>query len=111
MQREADIQTAEALLELHKTLDLPANNILADYNNSDIMPVNAPPVPDYSKDYPLPATNIVDTNTDDTIEYADEDKIAEKNREASDPPGAGYQPTLTREQSPPGRFKFRHHGI
>ena len=110
VRREADVQTAEALLELHETLDLPANNILADYDNSDIMPVNAPPVPDYSKDYPLPA-NIYDTNADDTVEYADEDENAEKNREAPDPPGAGDQPTLTHEQSPPGRFKFRHHSI
>ena len=50
---EADIQTAQTLLELHETQGLPENNLMADYDNSEIMPVNAPPVPDYSKKLPV----------------------------------------------------------
>ena len=77
VQSEAEIQTAEALLELHKTLrmpeppaiNLPEDNIVDDYDNAAIMPVNAPPAPDYSKDYPLPvpSDNLGTGNTDDTI--------------------------------------------
>ena len=112
--READIQTVESLLELHETLDLPVHNPLAGYDNSEIMPVNTPRVPDYSKDHPLPAplpANVDETNTDDTIEYADDDENTERDQNTPDPPGAGNHPTLVREQSPPGRFKYRHHGI
>ena len=62
VQSESEIQTVEALLELHETLgveatlanNLPDDNILDEYDNAAIMPVNAPPAPDYSKDYPLP---------------------------------------------------------
>ena len=110
---EADIQTAETLLELHETLEIPDHNILADYDNSVIMPVNAPPVPDYSKDYPLPA-NMDEPDTDDTIEYTDDDENTERDQHAQpapDPPGSGNQLTPSREQSPPGCFKYRHHGI
>ena len=107
---EDEIQTANTLLELHETLEIPSPNLLADYDNSEIMPVNAPPVPDYSKDYPLPA-NMDEPNTDDTIGYADDDENTERDQQAPDPPEPGNQPTPSREQSPPGRFKYRHHGI
>ena len=102
--RESDIQTAHTLLELHKTLDLPDDNLIADYDNSEIMPVNAPPVPDYSKDYPLPASD--DKNdTDATVEYSDVDAQMD---DAANPNTDSH---IGEEQSPPGRFNYRHHGI
>ena len=100
---EADIQTAQTLLELHETLDLPDNNLMADFDNSEIMPVNAAPVPDYCKDYPLPAPSN-NNDTDDTIEYADVEAQMDTLNPNPDSHIAG-------EQSPPGRFRFRHHGI
>ena len=103
---EAEIQTANTLLELHETLEIPDPNLLADYDNSEIMPVNAPPVPDYSKDYPLPA-NIDETNTDDTIEYADDEENMEMNETAPDPPDSGNQSTPSLEQSPPGPLQIQ----
>ena len=106
---EAEMQTANTLLELHETLDtpFPDPNLPAEYDNSDIMPVNAPPAPDYSKDYPLP-TNIDEANPDETVEYADEDENIETNETVIDPPDSGTQPTPS---SPTGRFRYRHHGI
>ena len=106
--READIQTAQTLLELHETLDVPDNNIMADFDNSEIMPVNTPPVPDYCKDYPLTAPN-ENNDTDDTIEYAD----VEAQVDALNPKPDSHNPDshIDGEQSPPGRFRFRHHGI
>ena len=108
--QEAEIQTAKTLLELHETLDLPEDNLLAEYDNADIMPVNAPPLPDYSKDHPLPVSN--DPNdTDATIEYSDENP--KTGNDASDLPNLpdSHVDEEHGEQSPPGKFNFRHHGI
>ena len=104
--READIKTAHTLLELHKTLDLLEDNLMTDYDNSEIMPMNAPPVPDYSKDYPLPASK--DKNdTDETIEYSDVDaQMDDASNPTFDSRTGGEQ-----SQSPPGRFNYKHHGI
>ena len=119
MQSEAEIQTAEALLELHETLgvdatlanNLPEDNILDDYDNAAIMPVNAPPAPDYSKDYPLPAPtdNLETGDTDDTIEYSD--TLNEMEQEEHETMAVEDTSVRTQDQSPPGRFRFRHHGI
>ena len=104
--READIQTAQTLLELHETLGLPENNLMDAYDNSEIMPVDAPQVPDYSDSYPLATLN--DNDTDATVEYADENEPANKDTEYVT---ANPAPPNDGDQSPPGRFKMRHHGI
>ena len=104
MQLEADLQTAKTLLELHKTLEIPESNQTLEDDNTDIMPVDAPPVPDYSKEYPLQTESQPnEEDTDDTLPYAEGDDAVVDATTTS--------PTCSPDQSPTGRFRFRHHGI
>ena len=95
-------------------IDLPEDNILDDYNNSAIMPVNAPPAPNYSKDYllPAPSDNLETGDADDTIEYSEAGDDAEQaEQEVHETVAEEDTSVCTQDQSPPGRFRFRHHGI
>ena len=107
IESQAEIQTAEALLELHATLEAPALGDLDIYDNAKLMPVDATPVPDYSKDYPPPTEmdQIGNEDTDDTIPYA------EINQSVTEPGTSDNVTVETQEHSPPGRFRYRHHGI
>ena len=108
-----DLQTAETLLQLREIMGSPEHNpanptnalpysILDTYENEEILPVNAAPMPDFSKDMgnedKTQEANDSD-NSSDTIVY---DTQNNKNDKGKD---------VTLDHSPRGQIKFKHYGI
>ena len=104
-----ELQTAETLLQLHETIGSPEHNwnntlpdsILDTYENDDVLPVNAAPLPDISREMKTVDSH-QDTGSDrssDTIPYDVEDETMDK------------QTVNTPEHSSRGQLKLKHYGI
>ena len=111
-QGDEDLQTAETLLQLHETIGYPEDpaptstdnlpdSILDAYENEDILPVNAAPMPDLSKEMQnTQEAEAEDSDSSkDTILYTDPN---DKNDKTND---------VTTDHSPRGQIKFKHYGI
>ena len=113
---DKELQTAETLLQLHEIIGSPERNvpdteitlpdsILDTYENEDILPVDAAPLPDISKDLQTtdsPHESDNADNSSDTIEY-------EAN--PSNPSKDDTDRVVTPDHSPRGQIKFKHYGI